>query len=110
MNRSLPVTVREFVEGHFDTVTDVEVLLLLHREPKRTWTSGAVARRLRIHTQQTEDILDGLQQMGLVRRREDTFEYAPGTEEVASAVEMLAAVYSRYRFRISSLIFSKCRP
>jgi DNA-binding IclR family transcriptional regulator len=107
---ALPATVRQFVEGHFDTVTAVEVLLLLHRESQRAWSSGAVARRLRLDGEQTEAILDGLQQMGLVRRRDHTFEYAPRTRELASAVEMLAAAYSRYRFRIIWLIFSKRRP
>lgn len=104
---ALPVAVRQFVEGHFDTATAVEVLLFLHRERPRSWSSGAVARRLRIADDQTRDILDGLSRRGLVRRRGFTFEYAPRTEEAAGAVEMLAALYSRYRHRIIGLIFSK---
>jgi hypothetical protein len=107
---ALPVTVRQFVEGHFDTATGVEVLLLLHREPQRAWSSGAVAGRMRLDGEQAEAILDGLEQMGLARRQDHTFEYAPRTRELASAVEMLAAAYSRYRFRIIWLIFSKRPP
>ena len=107
--KSLPVAVRKFVEGHFDTVTAVEVLLLLHRERPHTWSSGDVARRLRIDPQQTENILNGLHGMGLVRRIDLRFEYAPGNEAQAGAVDTLAAVYSRYRYTISNLIFSKGR-
>ena len=106
---ALPVTVRQFVEGHFDTVTAVEVLLLLHRERQRAWSSGDIARRLRIDPQQTENILDGLDRMELVRRRDVRFEYGPGNEDVASAVETLAQMYSRYRYTIINLIFSKRR-
>ena len=107
---ALPLTVRQFVEGHFDTVTAVEVLLLLHREPQRAWSSGDIARRLRIDPLQTQNILDGLYRMGLVRRRDLHFEYGPGDEHAASAVETLSRVYSRYRYTIINLIFSKRRP
>ena len=106
---ALPVTVRQFVEGHFDTVTAVEVLLLLHREQPRAWSSVAVARELRIDRDQTRDILDGLSRSGLVRRRGFTFEYGPRTEEVADAVATLAGLYSLYRYRIIYLIFAN-RP
>ena len=107
---SLPVTVRQFVEGHFDSVTAVEVLLLLHRERPRSWSSVAVARRLRIDEDQTRDILDGLSRDGLVRRRGFTFEYEPRTEDLADAVDWLGTLYSRYRHRIINIIVTKRRP
>ena len=103
---TLPVTVRRFVQGNFDTVTAVDVLLLLHRENSRSWSGPAVARRLRIEVDQTRDILDGLTRSGLLRRQGFTFEYRPCTRELDDAVETLAGLYSRYRFRISDLIFA----
>jgi hypothetical protein len=103
----LPATVRRFVEGHFDTVTAVEVLLLLHREQPRSWSSSAVARSLRIDTDQTRNILDSLSRGGLLRRRGFTFEYEPRTPETADLVERLAGLYPRYRYRISDLIFTR---
>jgi hypothetical protein len=107
---ALPSPVRRFVEGHFDTVTAVEVLLLLHRESGHAWSSDAVARRLRLDGEQTRTIIDDLEDARLVRRRGHAVEYTPETQEVASAVEMLAAVYSRYRHRIISLIICKRHP
>ena len=101
----VPATVRRFVEGHFDTVTAVEVLLLLRRESPRALSSSAVARQLRIDPAQTEGILTALERNGLVRRRGLRFEYEPRTEEVADAVETLADVYARYRYRIIGIIF-----
>jgi DNA-binding IclR family transcriptional regulator len=106
----VPATVRRFVEGHFDTVTAVEVLLLLRRESPRALTSDAVARHLRIDPDQTEGILAGLDRRGLVRRHGPSFEYGPRSEEAAGAVESLAKVYSRYRYRIIGIIFTKRRP
>lgn len=104
---ALPVPVQRLVEGHFNTVTAVEVLLLLHREQPRSWNSAAVARKLRIDANQTRDILDTLTRSGLVRRQGITFEYEPRTAEMAETVERLAGLYPRYRFRISDLIFSR---
>jgi DNA-binding IclR family transcriptional regulator len=98
--------VRRFVAGNFDTVTAVEVLLLLHRE-RRAWTSAAVARSLRIDTDQTRNILDALSGSRLLRRRGLTFEYDPATPEIADVVERLAGLYPRYRYRISDLIFAR---
>jgi hypothetical protein len=105
----VPATVRRFVEGHFDTVTAVEVLLLLRRESPRAFSSDAVARQLRIDPDQTEGILSELDQHGLVRRQGASFEYGPRSEEAAGAVETLASVYSKYRHRIIGIIFTKRR-
>jgi len=104
-----PVTVRQFVEGHLDTVTAVEVLLLLHRERSRAWSTGAVATRLHIDADQTEGILAGFSRSGLVRRHGLSFEYGPRTEEAAEAVDTLADVYPRYRYRIMDIILTKHR-
>ena len=106
----LPVSVRRFVEGHFDTVTAVEVLLLIRRERPRAWSSDAVARRLRIDRDQAEDILAGLDRNGLVRRNGLAFQYGPRSEEAAGMVDALADVYSRYRYRIIDIIFGSRRP
>jgi DNA-binding IclR family transcriptional regulator len=106
----VPVTVRRFVEGHFDTVTAVEVLLLLRRELPRALSGDAVARQLRIDPDQAEGILVGLHRNGLVRRRGLSFEYGPRSEEAAGAIETLANVYSRYRYRIIRIIFGKRHP
>lgn len=101
----VPASVRRFVEGHFDTVTAVEVLLLLRRESPCALSCNAVARQLRIDPDQTQGILTGLDRSGLVRRRGPRFEYEPQTDEDAGAVETLADVYSRYRYRVIGIIF-----
>lgn len=106
----LPAPVRQLVEEHFETVTAVEVLLFLHRERRSTWSSRAVALALRFDVDQTEEILRDLHRRGLVRRRGLDFEYAPGSDEEAGAVDLLAGLYPRYRSRISALIFSKHHP
>jgi hypothetical protein len=103
----LPATVRRFIECHLDTVTAVEVLLLLHRESSRPWSSRALAGRLRIDPDQTEGILDDFKRSGLVRRHGQSFEYGPMSEDAAGMVDTLADIYPRYRYRIMDLILAK---
>lgn len=87
---ALPVTLSRFIEGHFDTVSAVEVLLLLHRDRLHRWSSRAVAWELRLDPDQTDGILAELGRRSLVRRRGTDFEYSPTTADAARAVEMLA--------------------
>lgn len=105
-SNAVPVTLWRFVEGHFDTVTAIDVLLHLRREHPRASTSRALARRMRIDPDQTESILARLDENGLVRRQGQAFEYGPRDEQAAGAVDTLADVYPRYRFRIIGLIFN----
>ena len=105
ISNALPATLRRFVEHHFDTVTAIDVLLHLRHEQPRAWTSRALARRLRIDPDQTEGILARLDENGLIRRQGQAFEYGPGSEQAAWAVDTLAEVYPRYRHRIIGIVF-----
>ena len=68
-----------------------------------------MARQLRINTDQTGGILEGLHRHELIRREGSDFEYGPGDEEAARLVDTLARLYRIYRFRIAVLIFSAPR-
>ena len=101
----LPMTVHRFVKDHFDSMSSVDVLLLLHRKRPRRWSSPAVARELHLNEEQTEGLLTQLADHGLVRRQGPEFCYAPLSDEVAGAVTLLAENYARYRWRITTLVF-----
>lgn len=102
----LPMTVHRFVEDHFDSMSSVDVLLLLHWKRPRRWSSRAVARELHLNEEQTEGLLTQLTEHGLVRRQGPEFCYAPSSDEAAGAVTLLAENYARYRWRITTLVFS----
>lgn len=102
----LPVAVRRFLEDHVDTVSSLEVLLLLQRDDARRWSGPAVARELHLDEGQVEGILTRLKRRRLIRRRGTDFQYAPPTDEIARVVQVIADHYPRYRWRIISLVFS----
>jgi hypothetical protein len=40
--------VRRFVAEHIDSVTQLELLLILHRDPARAWSAEGVGREMRL--------------------------------------------------------------
>jgi hypothetical protein len=102
----LPATLRVFIERHFTSAAEVEVLLLLHRE-RDGWSAATAARELRFHTDQAQQLLTGLAKSGLVAHDVDIYHYAPRTTELAARVDALAEFYPSFRMAIISLIYSK---
>jgi DNA-binding IclR family transcriptional regulator len=103
----LPIEVQRLVEQHFETSTDVDVLLLLvHRQWDRGWDADEVATALRIHPVQAERILARMAKSGLLQSTASGYRYAPATPRLGDAVDALAALHPSYRPAIAALIFS----
>ena len=103
----LPPEVSAFVERHLTTGAQADVLLLVHADPNRTWTSAAVGRELRIEEKQADQLLTGFVRTGLLRRGRDGYRYEPRTRRLAEVADAFVALYPAYRVAIISLIFSK---
>ncbi len=102
--------VRRFIVDHVDSVEQLEILLLLHQHPGRTWDAEAVARELRISALSAGDRLEDQARAGLLARVEGSpgrFRYAPGTPALDEAVSGLATAYAERRVTVINLIFSK---
>ena len=103
--------VRAFIAERIDSVVQLEVLLLTHADPARSWTAAAVAEQLRIDSAWAAGQLNELAARGLLSPSQDSenggFRYAPATPELGSAVAQLAKDYAERRVTIITLIFSK---
>ena len=102
----LPATLRVFIERYFTSVAQVEILLLLHRE-REVWSAATVARELRFHADQAQQLLTELAKSGLIAQDLGSYRYAPRTAELAARVDALAEFYPPFRAAITSLIYSK---
>lgn len=101
----IPSEVRRFIAAHLESVSALEVLLLLHREPDRRWTVGEVAAALVTKPQAAEGFLRHLSDHGLVSENDGLFRYAPHR-----AVGALAAAYAARRHTVIALIFDRPDP
>jgi hypothetical protein len=103
----LPMEVHRLIEEHFETGTDVDVVLLVHRQRDRGWDATGVAAALRIDPGQAEGILARMAAGGLLRSAGSGFRYAPATPRLDGAVGALAALHPSYRLAITAVIFSR---
>lgn len=107
-SRKLPRRVEAFVERHFATAAQVQVLLLLHGDRERSWTAEAIARELRIDPDHAELLLAPLAESGLLRKN-GGYRYHPRSPRLSDDADAFVALYSTYRVAIIQHIFSKPR-
>lgn len=99
MSRPVPQEVRELIERHIRSATEIEVLLLLHRSPETFWTPSAAASVIAAGEQDIRAHFGRFEGAGLVERgrQTDAFRFAPATEEDGRAVAALATAYADRR-------------
>jgi hypothetical protein len=102
------VAVKAFISQYIDSVAQLEILLLLHGEPDKSWTASEVAQHLRVNLTSVMDELDRLCARGLLLQhpgRVPTWRFA-GTGFIAE-VQNLAQAYAERRVTVITLISSK---
>jgi hypothetical protein len=101
---------QRFIERCIHSVEQLEVLLLLRREPTRVWNGDAVARELRIDPASATTRLDDLARQGLAAAAADHqqgFSFSASTPELSRAVDAIARDYAERRVSVISAIFSR---
>lgn len=102
--------VRQFVSRHIDSIEQLEVLLLLRRDPDREWTAGEVSRELRTSAVSAGRRLAGLSEGGLLSERPEggpAYRYHPSTGELEDAAREVAEAYAVRRIAVTNLIYSR---
>ena len=103
---------QRLIAEHIDSVEQLEILLLLHKDSARAWSAEAVARELRVSPISAGDRLKELMRAGILVRVEGVgsgaeYRYAPDSPKLAEAVNGLASAYTERRVTVINLIFSK---
>jgi hypothetical protein len=105
----VPPDVRRFIVEHIHSVAQLEVLLLLQRDPEVAWTAEEVGREMRYPagwaaTQLVDYCRERL--VAEIPGEVSRYRYAP-SPRLAGAVEALADLYPRRRTTVTQLIFSR---
>jgi hypothetical protein len=103
----LPLKTRDFIARHIISVGQLEILLLLHEHKERRWTAREITLHLRSEETSVEKWLGMLVALRLAAQVENTYHFAPATEELASGTLDLAEAYRARRIKVIELIFSK---
>lgn len=108
MEESSGDEVNELLRARIESFEQLEVLLLLHRRADEGWTAASVSGELHIGVPVASDALDHLCRGNLldVRVGKDAlvFRFAPGTPELASAVELLVTRHQERRLDVVRML------
>jgi hypothetical protein len=102
--------VERFVERHIQSVSQLELLLLLRTAPDQTWSAEQIAREMRVELVWAQAQLVSFCERGLVERLGEgstEFRYRPRTPELEKAVTELARAAVLHRVRLIELIYSR---
>lgn len=108
-DRGIPDEVRRFIAASIDSAEELDLLLLLHRTPERTWDAASASQVVYSVPQSTRDWLVALVRKGLLREEPGsppTYRFAPASPGLAEAVDELAAIYRVRRAEVVSLVFA----
>src|SRR5690606_34378278 len=101
---------RTFVREHFDSVEQLELLLILRADPARSWSREEMAERLRSHVDSVEFRLLKLERSGLATRDpEGRFLFRASSPDKERIVSALALAYVDRRYTLINLIYDGSR-
>jgi hypothetical protein len=98
---------REFLRQSLGSVWNIELLLLLQRDPGRTWRSDELVREMRASDLVVNQGITGLQQAGLILPEPGgMYRYAPASPQINQLVEQLKRVYRERPSAVTRALFS----
>jgi hypothetical protein len=107
MADDFPREVTEFINQHVHSLAQLEVLLMLYREPGRTWTAEQVTNSLYLQRKMVEDLLADLVGRGFATENDSTYGYRRAGDLVHGLIGQLEQLYQERRVTVISVIFAK---
>lgn len=105
---AIPKDVGRFLDKYVDSVTRLEILLVLHQS-SRTWRVDEIAREFRTNADHVRNELNALTRARLAKKVGDGFA-AGDDREIRALVASVASVYTTHRVAVTTHIFSKPSP
>lgn len=106
----IPLSVRQFVAERISSAAELELLLMLRRNPARAWSPAIAAQEMRMPVPWAADRLAAMRATGLLAleagqdEHELAYCYAP-PPSLARVIDQLADAYRDRKTRVVSLIF-----
>ena len=109
MSESISPDVRRFVAESIGSVAQLELLLILRRDPAVEWTAESAGREMRFPADWVAAQLVAFHRTGLVGssgREQRTYRYGPRAG-LGRIVDELAEMFSRRPTAVTSLIYTR---
>jgi hypothetical protein len=103
---ALSPEVDRFIRRHIRSVWDLELLLLLSRDPSRVWIAPELVRELRASILLVSDSLMTLKQASCIAEEpSEHYRYQPASAEVEAQVQALKDAYANFPVAVTKLIW-----
>jgi DNA-binding IclR family transcriptional regulator len=96
--------VEEFIRVYIPSIWALELLIVLQRDPGRTWTAPALVKELRASAGLVDDNLSRFERHGLVLKSEAGWRFQPANPRLALLVAGLSNLYRGRPTHVMSLI------
>lgn len=101
--------VKSFIKKNISSIEQLEVLLLLYRDPSREWTAEELSKELYVSPEAAVNRLNDFCMRGFcVSNAADVprYRFNPGMGHLDSVIRDLRTAYEQRRVRVINLIFS----
>lgn len=103
----VPLDVRALLAERIETHEQLTTILLMQREPTRSWTTEALIENLKMHDSIAEETLQHLVDRQLVSCNEQhprRYTYNPATPELRQCLEHLAEAHDAHWLDVMNLV------
>jgi DNA-binding MarR family transcriptional regulator len=110
MATDFPAEIEQFIGQHIESLAELEMLLVIRREPERSWSCIELARQLYVTTEVCTGIVGDLERRGFVLRDAadaELIRYRSGGPETDRLIDRLAGLYQERRVAVITQIYSK---
>ena len=108
-DKIIPPDLQSFILRHFESIAQLEALLLLRANPVDKWTLPKITARLYIAEADVAVALARLCGDGFLTCRDGIYCYDGGDDEQRARIDQLARVYASHLIPVTNLIHSKLR-
>jgi hypothetical protein len=108
----LPFPVRRFLERRIDNVEQLEIVLLLHQNPDRSWTAADVGAALRLDERAAAQHLETVARHNLLDVRLGDavrYRFGPSSTDLMAAVRQVAEQYRSRRGEVVAYVAARRR-
>jgi hypothetical protein len=109
-NINLSPSVRRFLTEHIDSAEQLDILLLLHKDPDKSWTAMDVSQAIYTVPASATMRLEMLTAAGFLSStggNDPRYSFAPSSEALRQQVAELASAYAADRVGVIKLIFTR---
>lgn len=105
----IPPELQRFILRHFESITELEALLLLRANPRPDWTLPNITARLYTREADVAAALGRLSSDGFLICEDGVYRYECADADRKARVDQLAEFYATHLIPVTNLIHSKLR-